>query len=136
MTHDNAQQIVALLNAQNQLTVEYDAAKVLESADNYIYRLGEDSCVVGVVEVKMVQWYQCEIDHLSVAVKRRGTGSWLLAEALAKAVHLGARIAQCTIRIGNRESEGLFTKHGFTRTVTFLNRISGNQVAVYQKALV
>jgi len=136
MNRDIAQQIATLLNAQNKLTVVYDADKVLQAADRYIYRLGEDSKVVGAVEVKRVQWYQCEIDHLSVAVRRRGIGSSLLAEALAKAVHLGTRVAQCTIRVGNKESESFFTKHGFTPTVTFLNRQNGNLVTIYQKALV
>jgi N-acetylglutamate synthase-like GNAT family acetyltransferase len=135
MNHDIAQQIATLLNTQNKLTVVYDADKVLQAAGRYIYRLGEDSKVVGAVEVKKVQWYQCEIDHLSVSDKRRGTGSSLLAEALTQAQKLGARVVQCTIRVGNKESEGFFTKHGFTPTVTFLNRDNGNRVTIYQKAL-
>lgn len=136
MNRDIAEQIATLLNTQNKLTVVYDADKVLQAADRYIYRLGEDSKVVGAVEVKKVQWYQCEIDHLSVVVRRHGIGSSLLAEALARAEHLGARVAQCTIRVGNQDSESFFTKHGFTPTVTFLNRQNGNRVTIYQKALV
>jgi GNAT superfamily N-acetyltransferase len=135
MNRDIAQQIATLLNTQNELTVVYDADKILQAADRYIYRLGEDAKVVGAVEVKKVQWYQCEIDHLSSVVKCRGTGSSLLAEALARAEHLGARVAQCTIRVGNQDSERFFTKHGFTPTVTFLNHENGNQVTVYQKTL-
>ena len=87
--------------------------------------------------MKKVQWYQCEIDHLSVdpKSKRQGIGSWLLQEAEARASDLGARIAQCTIRVGNEASEGLFKKHGYTAAVTFLNRENGNRVTVYQMVL-
>jgi N-acetylglutamate synthase-like GNAT family acetyltransferase len=135
MTTQVAGEIAALLNAQNQLVTKYDAKMVLEHADQYICRVGDDSKVVGAVEVKRVQWYQCEIDHLSVAIKRRGIGSSLLIEALAKAKQLGAKVAQCTIRVGNTESEGLFTKHGFSPGVTFTNHGTGNRVTTFQKAL-
>ena len=54
MNHDIAQQIATLLNTQNKLTVFYDADKVLQAADRYIYRLGVDSRVVGAIEVKKV----------------------------------------------------------------------------------
>ncbi|MEK7996650.1 MAG: GNAT family N-acetyltransferase [Planctomycetota bacterium] len=132
-----AEQIASLLNTQNRLTVQYSAAKVLEHQDRYIVRLGESFSVLGAVEVKRVQWYQCEIDHLSVdpQFKRQGIGTWLLQKAETRAMELGAGIAQCTIRVGNQESEGLFTKHGYTATVTFLNQQSGNRVTVYQKIL-
>jgi ribosomal protein S18 acetylase RimI-like enzyme len=135
MNRDIAQQIATLLNTQNKFTVVYDADKILQSGERYIYPLGEDSKVVGAVEVKKVQWYQCEIDHLSVAVKRRGIGSSLLVESITRAEHLGALVVQCTIRVGNQESENLFKKHGFTPTVTFLNPSNGNRVTIYQKAL-
>jgi len=112
--------------------------KVLAAADNYVVKLGPDSKLLGVVEVRAVQWYQCEIDHLSVQenVGRKGIGSSLLKEAEARVVELGRRIAQCTIRIGNEASEGLFKKFGYAPTVTFFNKYSGNNVTVYQKALV
>jgi hypothetical protein len=48
---------------------------------------------------------------------------------------VGARIAQCTIRAGNAASEALFRKFGYSPTVTFFNARSGNDVTVYQKAL-
>lgn len=132
-----AEQIAGLINTQNRLTVVYNADKILEAADRYIYRLNEESKVIGVVELKKVQWYQCEIDHLSVAVSGRGIGTDLVREALATGKKHGARIAQCTIRVGNKESEGLFVKKfEFMPTVTFLNRNNGNRVTVYQKALV
>ena len=136
MNKDIATQIAHLLNTQNQLTVPYDAAKVLKHADRYIVKL-DDQKVVGCVEVKTVQWYQCEIDHLSVHpdAKRQGLGTALLAEAEAKAKRLAARIAQCTVRVGNIESEEFFKKNGYTATTVFLNQENGNRVAVYQKVL-
>jgi L-amino acid N-acyltransferase YncA len=135
MTNQIAQEVAALLNARNQLTVKYDSQKVLKDEKHYIVRHDESSKVVGVVEVKKVQWYQCEICHLSVAVDRHGIGSSLLIEALAKAKALGARVAQCTIRVGNTGSEALFTKHGFVPSLTFQNCDNGNRVTVFHKAL-
>lgn len=136
MTVENAKDIATLLNSQNQLITAYDSTMILEHAESYIYELDEHSSVVGVVEVKRVQWYQCEICHLSVSIKRIGMGSRLLANALAHSKSVGARIAQCTIRDGNIESRNLFIKNGFVATVSFLNCQSGNQVNVYQKSLV
>jgi ribosomal protein S18 acetylase RimI-like enzyme len=136
LTKGVAEQIAGLLNSQNQLTVPYTASKIIARQDGYIVRY-DNSEVLGAVELKKVQWYQCEIDHLSVdpKSKRQGIGSWLLQKAEARATDLGARIAQCTIRVGNTASEGLFRKHGYSSTVTFLNRENGNLVAVYQKVL-
>jgi len=136
MTDTVARQIADLLNSQNELTVDYTAAKVLEH-DRYIVRLDDSGNVIGAVEVKKVKWYQCEIDHLSVHpdAKRRGLGTSLLGEAEARARQLGARVAQCTIRVGNAPSEGLFKKAGYISTVTFVNAANGNRVTVYQKVL-
>lgn len=94
--------------------------------------------MLAAVEVKKVQWYQCEIDHLSVHPDSRGQGigRGLIEEAERKATQLGARIAQCTIRVGNRESEELFKSSGYTPGATFLNNENNNQVTVYQKALI
>ena len=138
MNAELAQQMAELINARNKLTQHYTADRVLESKANYLCRLGTDSRLVGVVEVKRVQWYQCEIDHLSVRADcgGRGIGSSLVAEAEARAIQLGARIAQCTIRVGNDASERLFRKSGYVPGVTFFNATSGNHVTAYQKALV
>jgi ribosomal protein S18 acetylase RimI-like enzyme len=132
-----AGQIANLLNSQNQLTIPYTASKIIEDQERYIIRTNDKARVVGAVEVKLVQWYQCEIDHLSVdpLARQQGIGSWLVLQAETKARALGARVAQCTIRVGNEESEGLFKKQGYTPTITFLNRQSGNRVTIYQKAL-
>jgi N-acetylglutamate synthase-like GNAT family acetyltransferase len=137
MSKVTADQIAQLLNTQNELTIHYTAEKVLASQDQYIVRLGENKIVVGAIEVKKVQWYQCEIDHLSVHpdVKRQGVGTWLIQRAEARAKELNARVAQCTIRVGNEASENLFKKFGFVATVTFLNEQNGNKVTVYQKVL-
>ncbi len=132
-----AAQIANLLNTQNQLTIPYTAERVLHYEDDYVVRLGENSEVMGVVETKIVQWYQCEIDHLSVhpEFKRQGVGSGLIEAAEDRAREFGARITQCTIRVGNTASESLFKKHGYGPTATFLNEQSGNEVTVYQKVL-
>lgn len=131
-----ASEIAELLNKQNQLMVKYDSQRVKNDAGNYVFRLGDDGHVIGVVEVKKVQWYQCEIRHLSVGKKRLGVGTWLLGQALAQAKILGTQVAQCTIRAGNIESEGFFRANGFIATATFRNQESGNDVTVYQKVLV
>ncbi len=133
-----AEQIAKLLNSQNQLTVEYTATRIINNQDRYIVRLSDDGTAVrGVVEVKRVQWYQCEIDHLSVdpGAQRQGIGGWLVQKAEERARQLGARVAQCTIRVGNVASEQLFSKLGYTASVTFVNQETGNQATVYQKSL-
>lgn len=136
MTTTNASQIAALINSQNQLKNCYDSARIIKHAERYIYELDEHSNIVGVVEVIHVQWYQCEICHLSVKIKRQGIGLRLLKHALVRANTLGAMVAQCTIRNGNIESSSLFIKSGFAATVSFLNSETGNTVSVYQKSLV
>jgi N-acetylglutamate synthase-like GNAT family acetyltransferase len=135
MTLQNALEIAALLNEQNQLSRKYDAKHVIDNCENYIFRTDKNRKTVGVVECNRVQWYQWEIKHLSVAVKRQGIGALLLDEATAKAESLGARILQCTIRLGNAESEAFFTKHGFSPSVSFINYRTGNRVTVFQKSL-
>jgi ribosomal protein S18 acetylase RimI-like enzyme len=96
-----------------------------------------DGGVIATVEVKKVQWYQCEVSHLSVDPTFRGAGIGrsLVQEAEERARRLGARIAQCSIRVGNTPSEAVFTKCGFIATVTFHNARTGNNVTVYQKVL-
>lgn len=137
MNENIAAQVADLLNTQNQLTIQYDAKRVLNHAERYVVRLNDKEEVQGCIEVKRVQWYQGEIDHLSVHPNARckGLGTALLSEAEARAKELGVRIAQCTIRVGNVESESLFKKNGYTATVTFTNEKNGNQVTVYQKVL-
>jgi len=132
-----AARIADLLNTQNQLTVRYTPEAVLQDEERYLICSGENSELMGVVEAKLVQWYQCEIDHLSVHPEftRKGVGSRLLKAAEDRARQLGARIAQCTIRVGNTASEGLFKKYGYWPTATFRNEQTGNKVTVYQKIL-
>lgn len=132
-----AAQIAALLNARNQLTLQYAAARVQEHADDYIFRLSDTGEVVACVQVKKVQWYQAEILHLTVAETevRKGHARKLLASAEELARAKGARLLQCTIREGNAESEGLFLSVGFARVGVFHNENSGNNVNVFQKVL-
>jgi GNAT superfamily N-acetyltransferase len=93
--------------------------------------------MIGVVEVKKVQWYQCEIAHLSVdpPAQGAGVGTSLVEEAERRAREFGSRIAQCTIRVGNTASEAVFAKRGFSPTVTFRNERTQNDVRVYQKVI-
>jgi ribosomal protein S18 acetylase RimI-like enzyme len=136
MTKATAAAIANLINTQNQLTKRYTADTVLAEEENYIVRMRDDE-VIGAVEVKRVQWYQCEIAHLSVDPRAQGAGvgTSLLEEAENRARQLGGRIAQCTIRVGNAASEAVFKKRGFAPTVTFRNERTMNDVRVYQKVI-
>jgi len=138
MNTATAQAIADLINSRNRLTVNYSADKVLAAADNYLCRFDEESRLVGVIEIRKIQWYQCEILHLSVRAdaEGKGIGSSLLRDAENRVVALGRPIAQCTIRVGNEPSEGLFRKFGYSPGVTFFNTDSGNEVTVYQKSLI
>ena len=137
MTKSEAEQIAALLNARNQLTVPYTAAKVLAHADDYLTANTTSGELIGCVEIKSVQWYQFEVLHLSVADGHTGKGvaRSLLAKAAQAASDKRARVLQCTIRSGNTESEGLFSSCGFACVSTFRNQASGNTVGVWQRVL-
>ena len=136
MRTDQARQIADLLNTRNQLSRQYSADRVRASQDEYVLESEGDS-VIACVQVKKVQWYQCEILHLSVRHDHegRGWGKQMLARAEDKARKEGARLAQCTIRIGNDRSESLFRNCGYHETSRFANAISRNEVAVWQKVL-
>lgn len=137
MTEDIARQVAALLNLQNRRVVDLTPADILVDADRYIVRADDGGQVIGVVDARPVQWYQCEIEHLSVApgAKRQGVATALMSAAEDRARQCGASVAQCTIRVGNRESEGLARKCGYVPTVTFINPINGHVLSVYQKVL-
>lgn len=134
-THADA--IATLLNARNQLTVQYTRERVQKEAENYIYRLSEAGELIACVEVKKVQWYQAEVLHLTVAEahERKGHAKALLCEAERVARANGARVLQCTIRTDNTTSRALFEGFGFSHVSTFLNQGSGNNVGVFQKVL-
>ena len=137
LTDTQAEQIALLLNERNELTVKYTGKRVLEHANNYLCHFSESGAVIACVEVKKVQWYQTEILHLTVAAShlRQGHAKALLCEAERIARANGARLLQCTIRVGNIESQGLFEGFGFVHIGTFLNQGSGNNVGVFQKIL-
>jgi ribosomal protein S18 acetylase RimI-like enzyme len=137
LTDEHADQIAALLNERNQLTVKYTRKRVLEHAENYLCRFSEANEVVACVEAKRVQWYQTEVLHLTVAASqtRKGHAKALLCEAGRVARANGARLLQCTIREGNTESRTLFEGFGFSHISTFNNPSNGNNVAVFQKVL-
>ncbi|KQX22142.1 GNAT family N-acetyltransferase [Variovorax sp. Root434] len=138
LTDVNANEIAALLNSRNQLIVKYSAAKVLAAAEEYVYRMSDAEKVIACVQVKKVQWYQAEVLHLTVdeSAARKGHAKGLLRSAEDMAIKQGARLLQCTIRDGNKESEGLFLGAGFTKVSAFHNVHSGNTVGVFQKVLV
>jgi ribosomal protein S18 acetylase RimI-like enzyme len=137
ITEAIAEQIADLLNTQNQLADTFMAQDILDNRDCYRVRLDFGGLVLGVVRVREVQWYQWEIDHLSVRpdVRCHGIGTELVREAEERAKQQGALIAQCTIRDGNEASEALFRKRGYTATVTFMSPHTGNHVTAYQKTL-
>lgn len=137
VSHAHAEQIAALLNARNQLTVKYTRQRVLDHSENYICRFSEANEVVGCVEIKPVQWYQTEVCHLTIAESetKKGHAKALLCEAERIARANGARILQCTIREDNIASRSLFECFGFSHVSTFNNPSSGNNVGVFQKVL-
>lgn len=136
MTPQQAEQIAQLLNARNQLQVEYTAEKVRQHAANYLFELS-DGAIVACVEVKKVQWYQWEICHLSVreSHERQGLGKHLIRRAEDGAKSGRARILQCTIRVGNEASEQAFQRCGYREACRFFNTATRNYVAVWQKVL-
>lgn len=103
LTDAQADTIAKLLNARNELTVQYTRQCVLDEADNYRCILSDAGEVIACVEIKKVQWYQCEVLHLTVseAHERRGHGKALLCEAERVARAKNARVLQCTIRDDN-----------------------------------
>lgn len=137
LTNDQADQIAALLNKRNQLTIKYTRQRVLDHAENYICRFSDANKVVACVEIKPIQWYQTEILHLTVAETeiRKGHARALLYEAERISLANGVLILQCTIREGNTESRSLFESCGFSHISTFNNPSSGNNVGVFQKVL-
>lgn len=134
----NADQIANLLNARNQLIRTYGRDRVMSEADDYILRVSDANEVIAFVQLKRVQWYQCEVLHLTVAEShaRVGHARSLLCEAERTARRVGARLLQCTIREDNTASSRLFGSFGFVRVSLFHNEHSGNNVGVYQKVLV
>jgi N-acetylglutamate synthase-like GNAT family acetyltransferase len=136
MTRQQAEEIAKLLNLRNQLAVEYNSERVLKDSDNYLFE-SDTGVIVACVEVKKIQWYQWEICHLSVSEKylRQGRGKRLIRLAEEKAKKGDARIAQCTIRVGNEASEETFRRSGFLEACCFFNARTNNYVAVWQKVL-
>jgi len=136
MTEELAIKIAALINERNKLDELLDATRIINKADNYEY-LMDGNVLVACVEAKKVQWYQWEICHLSVNTRyvRKGFGSRMIQKAEEKAKQGGARIMQCTIRVGNVESEGAFRKQGYVQTISFFNSRTGHYVGVWQKVI-
>lgn len=137
MNKNDAAEIAVLLNTQNELTRQYDAARVLGEQEQYRF-LREDNRLVACLQLRSVQWYQWEVLHLSVRqdCARRGLGTQLLQEAKAEATQAGIKLLQCTIRAGNGDSERLFERAGFRKVNAFHNARSDNEVGVWQYALV
>lgn len=137
MDRKHAEQIATLLNSRNQLVIQYDADRVLSSADNYLYKLSDSGEVVACVELKRIQWYQFEVCHLTVSpgVERKGFARELLHLAEGQAKANGGCILQCTIRQDNKRSQDLFAKNGFTEVSRFYYPTSGNNVGVWQKVI-
>lgn len=136
MTPEQAEQIAKLLNSRNRLQIAYTAARVMQHEDDYLFEIRDDA-VVACVEVKKAQWYQSEICHLSVREthENQGLGKRLISLAEEKARKDGARMVQCTIRIGNESSERAFRRSGYREACCFFNEGTNNYVGVWQKVL-
>ena len=137
MTEKQAEQIAKLLNNQNQLSQKYDRNTILQKRDCFVTEVDENEDILGAVEVEKVQWYQAEIKHLSATESQQGKGLGrnLLKRAERKAIDLGARIVQCTIRDDNAASIRLFLSSGYKHTLTFVNQDTGNRVMIMQKLI-
>jgi ribosomal protein S18 acetylase RimI-like enzyme len=136
MKTEYAQQIAELLNSQNKLARNYVTEMILDRADDFIYELKNDA-VAACIEAKKVQWYQWEVCHLTVAPKNRkqGLGSLMIQKAEERAKNGGARVIQCTIRVGNEDSERAFERTGYKQVSEFYYSETGNNVAVWQKVV-
>jgi GNAT superfamily N-acetyltransferase len=131
-----AEQIAANLTAHNKLLVAYTAEKILADESTYLVLLGDDHLVIGSIQVRKVQWYQCETCHLTVhpAHRRQGFGTILKHAAEDQARAWGAKVAQCTIRDDNTASRELTRGAGWCEVSAFRGD-RGNTVRVYQKTL-
>ena len=137
MDRNQAEQIATLLNAQNQLTVQYTADRVLKCQNNYLIKQDNSGWVIACAELRQVQWYQFELLHVTVAQKnqRQGHARALVSEAVNQAIHRDARILQSTIRADNKASEELFKSSGFEPVARFYNATSKNIIGVWQRVL-
>lgn len=136
MTDTEAEQIAALLNDRNQLARNYAGADVVAEKGNYIYELRKGE-VVACIERRVVQWYQLEVRHLSVAIawERKGLGSIVYQRTEEFGRSKGVCLVQCTIREGNEASERFFRNHGFAKVGRFFYAPTANNVGVWQKVL-
>ncbi len=137
MKKELANQISELLNNENQLTIKYTAEMILRNSENYVYILDETNRIIAVGELSKVQWYQCEIKHISVKKENRkkGLGIEIVNLAELQAKNHNCRILQCTIRSNNIPSIKMFTKLGYIKSCNFYNTTSNNDVSVFHKAI-
>ncbi len=134
MTQDEAEKIANLLNERNQLVIQYTKEKVLKVSSNYVFLKDGDE-IVACAESKKVQWYQSEISHVSVSkiYEGKGFGKKILRLAEKKAKDERAIILQCTIRIDNENSLGLFKSNSYDIVNKFFYKASENWVYLLQK---
>lgn len=134
MTKDTAEQIAKLLNRRNKLAKQYTSEIIFSEKDSYVFILDAND-LVACAQTKKVQWYQCEILHVSVNEKftGQGKGAEILALAEDKACKKGARLLQCTIRSDNEKSVSLFKSSGYKEVNQFHNSITSNKILVFQK---
>lgn len=140
MTPGIAEQIAELVNARNGLAHTVRAREVFDAADEYLWvSASSDDAdagrIVGCVRVRRVQWYQAEVTHLAVAERheRSGHGWTLLVRAEGRAIDMGARLLQATIRANGHAARRLFQRRGFRPASYFRNAATGHDVVVYQK---
>ena len=138
MDRKYAAQIAELLNSRNRLTRRYDWSDILDAQADYIYHVdpGIDK-VLAAMQLRVVQRYQSEVLHLSVAPSRRrqGLGTRLLEQVEQRARERRVRALQCTTREDNGSGKAIFGKMRFVQVSSFHNGVSGNNVTVWQKVL-
>ncbi len=137
MTREQATEIQAMLREHNGLMTVPHVDTILNDGASYILKTDEDSHVVGCAKIRMVQWYQAEILHVSVipSARRKGLARDLTLQGEAYAMRLGALVAQATTRSDNSASIRLLESLKYQCVTIFYNPKTSHYVRVWQKAL-
>lgn len=134
MNEHQESQILSLINEINNLTEPVTIAYTRSRKRDYLFEMDSEGSVIGCICVKYVQWYQCEICHLSVSKSHRGLGlgAKLVARAITYATKKNFKISQITIREDNIISQRVFEKFGFKHMNSFFNNKSAHRIKLYQ----
>lgn len=133
-----AHQIMVLINKQNHLIKKYSIHDILDSADEYLTILDSDDVLIGVVKIKKLNWFMCELSHLSVSpfYIRQGFAQQLLDLAEKKAKKLKSTCICCSIRYDNISSINLFLKKKYLYVSEFIYKETRRVLYVLMKTIV